>query len=361
MTTTMPKRTATGAGSPERFAPEWQNLCRDYDRLVRSIAVYRVGPMLADDVVQEVFLRAHRNRHSFDPSQSLEGWLKVITARACIDVIRRRTATIEVSLGDRYEQAVADTSEDEFFNAVRRMGIEEAMAGLNQRHRRVLRLVEFEGWSLEQVAAAEGVSTQAAKSLLVRARQAFKVSYTAIAQRTDVWGAGAVGTTVWRIRTRIQQAVDNHAGTVGAAAVTVAVLAVAAVPATKPLPSSAIESGAATRDLAPRTSAGQQPRAVQEPATDGARSGTTSPGPQAGNTTPIATQPSVEEPKDTTVSVGADAGRNGDGAAAQVTAGTDGPEGDQRTFVVLEVEDCSTKFTTTATCTAIDVVSDSED
>lgn len=358
MTTTMPKRTGTGLVS-DPLAPEWRSLYDEHAPRIRRIATHRVGPNLAEEVVQDTFLRAYRNRHSFDASLSIRAWLNVIALRASIDALRHRTASIEVLLGETEDQAAADNGEEEFFNDVRRKGINDVLSGLNDRYRRVLELVVIEGWTHEEVARAEGISAKAVKSLLCRARSAFKDGYTAFSEKSGVFGGAAVGTAILRLRMRIHRFVEHHAGAVTTAMATVAVIGVAAVPTTQMLlPSSAVEpvsSVSAPAADATRADVGSTGEAPGEASVSTSPSGATvaaSGGANSSSVTPAPAGGGVQV--ETTTAIG----REGNGAGVGVSGERDSPMGDGSTFAGIYVEDCSTGLTAPIFCAVVDTTGD---
>lgn len=74
-------------------------LARAYERwgtLVHGLAVRAVGPVDADDVTQQVFISAWKDRHRYDPQRGpLAGWLVGIARHRIADALRRRAALRE--------------------------------------------------------------------------------------------------------------------------------------------------------------------------------------------------------------------------------------------------------------------------
>lgn len=67
-----------------------------------------VDPDLAEDVVQEAFLRAWRACSSFDPAGGpLVNWLLVITANTAIDMVKARVRRPPLASGSASENASA--------------------------------------------------------------------------------------------------------------------------------------------------------------------------------------------------------------------------------------------------------------
>ncbi|HEY8021858.1 MAG TPA: sigma-70 family RNA polymerase sigma factor, partial [Thermoanaerobaculia bacterium] len=77
---------ATLAGSQEAF----RELVVRFERPVFGLIVRMVGdPETAEDLSQEVFVKAYRALASYDPSRKLSSWLFKIAHNATIDHLRR--------------------------------------------------------------------------------------------------------------------------------------------------------------------------------------------------------------------------------------------------------------------------------
>ena len=94
-----------------------------------------VDPDLAEDVVQEAFLRAWRACASFDPAGGpLVNWLLVITANTAIDMVKARVRRPQVASGGADENVYADGLSD-IDLLILRAELRDALAGLGARHR----------------------------------------------------------------------------------------------------------------------------------------------------------------------------------------------------------------------------------
>jgi RNA polymerase sigma-70 factor, ECF subfamily len=142
----------------------------------------------SEDLVQETFLRAWRNRGSFEGRSSFRAWLYRIATNACLDALERRPR--EVTLHDdalplaevRWLQPYPDelldgvaAGEDEpETQVVARETIELAFIAAIQvlppRQRAVLIARDVLGWSAAESAALLDISVAAANSALQRAR-----------------------------------------------------------------------------------------------------------------------------------------------------------------------------------------------
>jgi len=112
----------------------------------------------AQDVVQEVFLRAWRAAGSYDSRLgSLRSWLITIARNVVIDQVRRRAARPVTPIAGEslVELAGVDTGFDE--SAMTSWVVEEALRRLSAEHRAVLVQTYLRGRPYAEVSAETGV------------------------------------------------------------------------------------------------------------------------------------------------------------------------------------------------------------
>lgn len=140
---------------------------------------------LAEDVVQEVFIRAFTNLHSFDRSKAIWPWLATIASRMCIALQRTRSYTrysedIGTALDADMSRGVANGGTDLPLDAViaseRFAELWRSLSELPKRQRRVFLLNALDGWTCAEIAAAEGISVGAVHLLLFRARRKMRAA-----------------------------------------------------------------------------------------------------------------------------------------------------------------------------------------
>ena len=72
----------------------WGELHRDhYARLWSSVQRILNNPTMADDVVQEAFIKAHRDIRRFEGNSQLGTWLYRIAINQSLDTIRKKQRT----------------------------------------------------------------------------------------------------------------------------------------------------------------------------------------------------------------------------------------------------------------------------
>jgi len=134
---------------------------------------------VAEDLVQETFLRVWRARERYEPEARFSTWLFTIAGNAARNELRRpfrRAAHESVDdneAGAALDLAAEDPPSDELVDARRAgQGIEAALAGLPERQRQALWLRAVEGLSYAEVADALATSEKSVKALIHRARVA---------------------------------------------------------------------------------------------------------------------------------------------------------------------------------------------
>jgi RNA polymerase sigma-70 factor (ECF subfamily) len=149
---------AARAGDRGAFAA----LYRRHAAAVHGLALRVLGDRsAAEDVVQDVFLRALDHVALLRDGDRLAGWLKRSAANACIDLIRRRKPQADPETLDRLVDENADPFDAERLPAL--------LDGLAPATRALLWLFVVEGWTHPELAERFGRSESWSKSIISRA------------------------------------------------------------------------------------------------------------------------------------------------------------------------------------------------
>lgn len=134
-------------------------------KLVRAYLGRRgVAPTAAEDLTQEVLLTVHRKKHLYDPARPFLPWLYTLTRYRVIDDARARSRRPSgIPWEDGEDVAASEPSIDDALT------IEEMLAALSEKHRRVLTLAKIDGLPLAEVARRTGLTTAAVKVIVHRA------------------------------------------------------------------------------------------------------------------------------------------------------------------------------------------------
>ncbi|HTS76882.1 MAG TPA: sigma-70 family RNA polymerase sigma factor [Bryobacteraceae bacterium] len=135
----------------------------------------------SEDVVQETFLRAYKQLHRWEARSSFSTWLYRIAANYSLDLVRRRQRHGEVGMTENAGESETDLvralpsaepgPDRLLFSDRVQQRVAETLDALSRQERTAFVLRHFEGQSIEEIAAALGLSGNAAKHSIFRAVQ----------------------------------------------------------------------------------------------------------------------------------------------------------------------------------------------
>ena len=164
-----------------------------YGFLVRRLA----DPAVADDLYQEVFLRVHRARATWDPERAFRPWLFGIVHHLLTDHFRERARRPERSDADAVARASTTAGEspgqaapppDPEGAASRResaVALDRALRALPEDEATVLVLARVEGLPYEEIGPIVGRSPAAAKQLAYRALKRLRAEFEATGRGSE--------------------------------------------------------------------------------------------------------------------------------------------------------------------------------
>jgi RNA polymerase sigma-70 factor (ECF subfamily) len=131
----------------------------------------------ADDVLQDTLISVANNLAGFEGRASLSSWVFALTRSACARR-RRGLKNRPPAADDDRDERPDPAASPEAVASDREIGaaVTRALAGLSDEHREVIVLRDVEGLSAAEAATALGVSVDALKSRLHRAREALRVA-----------------------------------------------------------------------------------------------------------------------------------------------------------------------------------------
>jgi RNA polymerase sigma-70 factor (ECF subfamily) len=134
---------------------------------------------VADDLMQETFLRMHRARGSFARGRSVVPWAYAIARNCYIDHTRSRSK-LRLASGEGAELDVAAgpeaSAEEAAFARRSALVVERVLAGLTVARREAFVLLRYEGLSVEAAAQVLGISEGAVKLRAFHAYEALRAA-----------------------------------------------------------------------------------------------------------------------------------------------------------------------------------------
>jgi len=166
------------AGKADAFI----TLLNQYSSRVYRLALQITGNREdAEDVLQEVSLKAYANLREFRGDSRFYTWVVRITVNEALTKLRRRRTERQISLDEPIEtyendfmpreiESWGDNPEDRYATSELQKLLTEAMEKLEPPYRLVFALRDIEQISIEETAQMLGLSVPTVKSRLMRAR-----------------------------------------------------------------------------------------------------------------------------------------------------------------------------------------------
>ena len=143
-------------------------LYHKFKRRVYALAVRIVGPIDAEEVAQEAFIRIFRGLTKFRGDAALATWIYRLAVNAALSHRSRRAASAQPEPEEVVEAQVS--AEPVHGDAVLRTRLERALVRLPVGYRTVIVLHDIEGLEHEEVARILGCHVGTSKSQLHKAR-----------------------------------------------------------------------------------------------------------------------------------------------------------------------------------------------
>jgi RNA polymerase sigma-70 factor (ECF subfamily) len=178
----------------------YRELVKRFERPVYSLVLRMVQESgTAEDLAQDVFVKAFRRLDTYDPQWKFSSWLFKIAHNTTIDHLRKRTPdtvpleTEEDDKGSLSSVLPDESVEDPQAAAERRdlgRSLESAIGRLRPEYRQAVLMFYVHGASYQEICEALGQPLGTVKTNLHRARKELAQTMTALG-----WGREAAGET----------------------------------------------------------------------------------------------------------------------------------------------------------------------
>lgn len=169
--------------APDGDMRAFAELVRRYRESVNTNCRYMSGSSAdAEDLAQDVFVKAFFGLKRFEGRSSFETWVKRIKANHCINFLKKRSSRSFVNVEDPGVSAsdrvrVEPTGLSGLDRLSKRGRIRVVLDALPENMRIPLILRDMDGLSYRHIAEELGVSLSAAKMRVKRGREAFRALY----------------------------------------------------------------------------------------------------------------------------------------------------------------------------------------
>jgi RNA polymerase sigma-70 factor, ECF subfamily len=148
----------------------FETIYRQHAPRLYSLACRMAGsPEDGEDLLQEIFLRAHRKLGSFKGEASLGTWLYRLALNHCLDYVRSRHAKMDkVTESLDVETALEPTARRE--TPIARLDLDRALERLPDGCREAFVLHDVEGFDHKEIGELLGIAEGTSKSQVFKAR-----------------------------------------------------------------------------------------------------------------------------------------------------------------------------------------------
>ncbi len=166
---------------PEVFGKLIERYEKKLMRYIQRISAYRTDE--AEEILQEIFIKAWKNLNDFDTSLSFSSWIYRITHNETISQFRKTKSRGEnklIPLEDQVFQLMAEEMDfgEEIDQQQRNQKVSKTIKTLPDAYQEVLILKYFEDKSYEDISDILQKPMGTIATLLNRAKKAFKQSYS---------------------------------------------------------------------------------------------------------------------------------------------------------------------------------------
>ena len=160
--------------------PSRDHIGREAFQCREALKVYAFGMLrdwaVAEDVVQDAFIVVMDKYETFEPGSSMMAWTRAIVRRKVLQYLdreKRRESALDQVLCDAVDAALAGVNDETYGEEFRTccLRLRNCLSRLAGRSRKLLEHVYADGMSYEAAAKLQGMTVEAVRKNLYRAKQ----------------------------------------------------------------------------------------------------------------------------------------------------------------------------------------------
>ncbi|MYB63356.1 sigma-70 family RNA polymerase sigma factor [Candidatus Poribacteria bacterium] len=171
----------------------FSKLVEKYQKQIHALAWQKIGDFhTAQEIAQDTFLTAHQKLASLKHYKSFSGWLYVIADRKCKNWHRKNKLTLKsledldpIELEEVYYSEYMTHQREETANRKRRALVQKLLSKLQESERTVMNLYYIAEMTCEEIAKFLGISPNAVRTRLHRARKRLKEDESVIKENLN--------------------------------------------------------------------------------------------------------------------------------------------------------------------------------
>ncbi|MCU1262535.1 MAG: polymerase, sigma-24 subunit, subfamily [Bryobacterales bacterium] len=157
--------------------------------LVQHLSRMVQNPAVAEELAQDVFLRIHRSRRTWEPNAKFSTWLFRISTNVAYNYFRdqrhnNRNVSLDRDLPSARKRDFADrmgTVEESMVSDVRVQQIRDAIHSLPVKQRAAVLMHKYEEMDYAEIAQALGCTPGAVKAMMFRAYESLRAQLASLA------------------------------------------------------------------------------------------------------------------------------------------------------------------------------------
>ena len=167
----------------------FEQLVRQHQKRILADCTHMTrDPASAEDLAQEVFVKAFFGLHTFEGRSSFKHWLQRIKVHHCLNFLKKRESKGTVPFNEDSEDfeqlAVAPTAHRDFEEMNDRELVARILDSLPSTLRVPLIMRDMDDLPYEEIAHSLGLGLSAAKMRIKRAREEFRRRYEAMTAKS---------------------------------------------------------------------------------------------------------------------------------------------------------------------------------
>lgn len=125
----------------------------------------------AQDVAQEVLLRPYTKSHTYKPALPFKPWLEKIIQNRCIDHLKKDKTALNQEVSEKIADSIEEEMDTEEVNRPTIEILRELLETVGGDTKLILVLKYEQGWSIQAIQQALGLTESAVKQRLKRSRE----------------------------------------------------------------------------------------------------------------------------------------------------------------------------------------------